>query len=446
MPPALVTRETDVQRPSRVAGFVVTTLALATFGPYLWESIRTEQAAVYGLFLLMLPLVFSRFRPQGGLRFFIPWTLYIVIATLGVIAPSAGEMPYEAGSFLGGMDNVLAPLALMFLIWSVVPEHDAERLLKRFAKIVAVAMAVNGAIAVLSTRVDVAAFMRPFWASEDSTTTADLAAQLGRYSGIFNLPSEAGALYGVAGLGAIYAWNNRPVLVALLVTLMTLGGLISVSKVFIFGGLPAIVLYWFWSQRGGRKVAAIFGLVLIALGVLQSGVFAEWTGANYLGRLFVTSGNQGFLELYSAGRFDTDSTFTTVIGQVLAYNPLTGVGAAGWKMPYDGAVAEALIVGGVIGLLLLGFVTAAMFTLPRGLDKSGQWFAFMLAVVTVAGSAGFSPLTANRISTVTWVMITLLVLVARDRRHRAQHEAAAQGTSDRTLDSRTRPQLVAPAS
>ena len=430
--------ETDVRRPSRTAGFVVTTLALATFGPYLLQSIRTEQAAVYGLTLLMLPVIFSRFRPQGGLRFFLPWIGYVVVATLGVIAPSAGEMPYPPGSLLGGLDNVLAPLALMLLIWSVVPEQDSERLLKRFCKIVAVAMAINGAIAIISTRVDVAAFMRPFWANEDSTTTADLAAQMGRYSGIFNLPSEAGALYGVAGLAAIYAWNNRPVLVAVLVTLMTLGGLISVSKVFIFGGLPFIVLYWFWSQRGGRKVAALFGLVLILAGVVQSGVFSEWTGANYLGRLFVKSSDQGFLELYSAGRFDTDSTFTTVVDQALTYNPLTGVGAAGWKMPYDGAVAEALIVGGVIGLILMGIVTLSMFTLPRGLYKSGQWFAFLLAVVTVAGSLGFSPLTANRISTVTWVLITLLVLVARNRRHEAARAAETADTTIMPPDLRVR--------
>ena len=36
---------------SRVATFVVTVLGIATFGPYLLQSVRTEQAAVYGLVL-----------------------------------------------------------------------------------------------------------------------------------------------------------------------------------------------------------------------------------------------------------------------------------------------------------------------------------------------------------------------------------------------------------
>lgn len=415
--------EVAERRASRLSQFAITALGIATFGPYLYESIRTEQAVVYGLLLLLMPMVFIRFRPRGGLRFFIPWAGYILVATIGVIAPEASA-PYPPGSLLGGMDNVLAPLAIMLLIWSVVPEQDAETLLQRFCKIIAVAMAANGLIAVLATAVDVSPLMRPFWASEDSTTTADLAAQLGRYSGIFNLPAEAGALYGVAGLAAIYAWKGRPVLVAALITAMTLGGLISVSKVFILGGLPMVVIYWFWSQRGGRKVAALFGLVLIALGVLQSGLLDQWTGANYLGRLFVAPSSQGFLELYSAGRFDSESTFTTVVGQALSHNRLTGAGLAGWRVPYDGVVAEALVVGGVLGLILLGIVTLAMLTLRRGLDPRGQWFAFLFAVVTIAGSLGFSPLTANRVSTVTWVIIALLVLVAR---HANEGDQASEG-------------------
>lgn len=419
----------DAPKPSRLATFVITTIGLASFGPYLIGSIRTEQAVLYALTLALFPLVIARFRPDGGMRFFLPWLGYIVVATIGVIAPSAGRMPFEAGSLLGGYDNIAGPLAVMLIIWSVVPVADAGRLLIRFCKIVAVAMAANGVLAVLATTVDIAAYMRPFWANENIETTADLAAQMGRYSGIFNQPAEAGALYGIAGLAAIYAWTNRPVLVALLITLMTLGGLISVSKIFIFGGLPAIVLYWFWSQRGGRKIAAIFGLVLIVGGVIQSGIFAQWTGANYLGRLFVSDSDQGFLELYSAGRFDSGSTFTSVVDQALAYNALTGVGAGGWAVPYDGAFAEFLITGGVFGVALLGVIMIGLLTIPGKLTGSARWFAFLFAVVTIGASLGFSPLTANRVSTVSWVIIALLVLVARaatnDKTAPAQHRRGA---------------------
>lgn len=399
----------------RAPSFVVTIIALASFGPYLIGSIRTEQAVVYGLLLALSPVVLARFRVYVGKRFFLPWLGYVLVATISVVAPASAPMPHEAGSLLGGYDNILAPLAVMMLIWSVVPEGDAGRLLVRLCKVVAIVMALNGALAIIATAVDISAMLRPFWANEGSETTADLAAQMGRYSGIFNQPSEAGALYGIAGLGAVYAWQSRAALSAFLITLITLGGLISVSKIFIFGGLPAIAIFWFWTQRGGRKIAGLFGLMLIAGGVLQSGVFDGWIGANYLGRLFVTPANQGFIDLYGAGRFDESSSFSTVIDHVLKFNPLTGVGAAGWAEPYDGAVAEFLVTGGVFGLLFLFVVLVALFALPSQFDGSTRWFAFLFAVVTAGGSLGFSPLTANRVSTITWMVIALLVLMARSR-------------------------------
>ena len=399
----------------RLPGFVVTAISLATFGPYLVGSIRTEQAVVYGLFVLMLPVVLAKFRGTGGVRFFAPWIGYVIVATLGVLAPSSMPAPYDAGDLLGGYDNILLPLALMLMIWSVVSDEDAEPLLIRACKIIAVAMTVNGLIALLATVLDLTSVLRPFWANENVvTTTSDLAAQMGRFSGIFNQPAEAGALYGIAGIAAIYAWNRRPLLLALLVTVITLGGLISVSKIFLFGGFPAIAIYWLWSQRGHRKLSGLLVLALIAGGLIQSGLLDEWTGADFLGRLFATT-DQGFFSLYSAGRFEEDSTFVTVVDQALAYNPISGVGAAGWRTPYDGAVAETLVVGGILGLLLYGFVVAMMFTLPGKLSGSARWFAFLLAALTVGGSLGFSPLTANRVSTVTWLLISLLVLVARSR-------------------------------
>lgn len=412
----------------RMPGFVVTAICLATFGPYLVGSVRTEQAVVYGLFLLMLPVILGNFRGVGGIRFLAPWVGYVAIATLGVVAPSGMPAPYDPGVLLGGYDSILLPLALMLLIWAVVPDEDAEGLLVRACKIVAVAMAANGLIALLATVLDLTAVLRPFWANENVvTTTSDLAAQMGRFSGIFNQPAEAGALYGIAGIAAIYAWTHRPLLVAFLVTLITLGGLVSVSKIFLFGGLPAIVVYWFWSQRGHRKVSGLLGFALIAGGLIGSGLLDEWTGADFLGRLFEAT-DQSLFSLYSAGRFERDSTFFTVVDQALAYNPISGVGAAGWRTPYDGAIAEALVVGGLLGLLMYGFVIAAMFTTPRKLSGSTRWFAFLLAALTLGGSLGFSPLTANRVSTVTWLLISLLVLVARSRSQpdRAGREAGTK--------------------
>lgn len=394
---------------------VVTLIALATFGPYLVGSIRTEQAVIYGLTLLLFPVFLGSFSLSGGMRFLLPWVAYTVIATLGVLFPSAAASPFPPGNLLAGYDSLLLPLALMLLIWSVVPPGRAEALLVRVCKIVGVAMAINGTLAIISTRIDISAILRPFWTNTDGVTTvAANAATMGRFSGIFNQPAEAGAMYAIAGIAVVYAWRDRAAFQTLLLTLITLGGLISVSKIFILGGLPVTIVYWLWSKRGAMRVPVLFGLGLLALGILQSGLLDQWTGADYLGRLFVSSDN-GLLALYSAGRFQSQSAFEDTVHNALSTSPISGVGAAGWAVPYDGVLSESLVIGGILGLLCVVAVFIAMFTMVHKFHGTTRMFTFWLAVVTIGASLGFSPLTGNRTSTVCWMLIALLVLVARDQ-------------------------------
>lgn len=403
---------------SKVARFVVLALALATFGPYLIGGLRTEQVVTYGLFLLLAPISLASLRARGGYRFLLPWALYVIVATLGVLFPTNSIPPWQPGSLVAGYDNLLAPIAVMLLIWSLVPERNARELLGLFSKVIATAMALNGILAIVATRLDIAPWLRPFWSTADSdlTTTAELAAQLGRYGGVFNQPAEAGALYGLAGLAAIYVWASRPALLAGVLTLITIGGLLSVSKVFILGGLPFIVAYWLWAQRGkaGSRAAVVFAIVILTLGVVQSGLLGSWIGFNYLARLVNPDGDGGALAFYTAGRIATDSGYMRVISDALGFNAVTGAGAGGWMVAYDGAIPEALVTAGVIGVALYATVIVAMFTLARrGVLANDRVFALMFAIVTAGACFGFSPLTANRVSTVVWVLISLLVLVRR---------------------------------
>lgn len=404
---------TKAPQRTRLGAFVVTALAIATFGPYVLGGLRTEQIVLYGLAVPLVIFLLPFISLRGGLRFLIPWSLYVIVALLGAIFPSRLIPPHLPGELFAGLDNILAPLALMLLIWVAVAISDAARLLLRVCKIVAVAMAANGVVSIIATRVDISPLMRPFWSTADGGTVAELAAQLGRYSGIFNQPAEAGALYGLAGIAAIYAWKQRPALLAVVLVLITVGGMISVSKVFVIGGLPFVLAYWVWTQRT-RVAAVVFAIGIAILGVMQSGLLDSWIGFNYLARLINPEGDGGFLAFYTAGRLAQGSTFTNLVDSALAYSPLTGVGAGGWAVPYDGAVAEALVVGGIIGLILYGTVIVAMFTLSgRGAPKETRLFAFFIAVVTAGACLGFSPLTANRVSTIVWLMIALLVLVRR---------------------------------
>lgn len=403
-----------VAKREHAARVLVGVITLATFGPYLFGGIRTEQVVIYLVGIATIPAL-GRLSPAGGLRFLIPWSLYIIVASLSVLAPSMMVAPRGPGNLLAGYDNILPPLLLMLIIWTWVPVTAARSVLNLFGKLLASIMAANGLLAIIATRIDISSLLRPFWSSSTTdTTTAQLAEAMGRYGGIFNQPAEAGIAYSLAGIAAIYVWKNRPALLALLLVLISIGGLICVSKVFVLGGLPVIIIYWMIAQRGGRRLATIFALALVGLGVLQSGLLGQWTGFNYLARLINPDSDGGALAFYTAGRLATNSTYSTVISDALGYSPVVGVGAGGWAVPYDGAIPEALVVGGIFGLILYGVVVVGIFTLARkGAPKPVRQFAFFFAVVVAGGSFGISPLTANRVGTLIWIMAALLVLVRR---------------------------------
>lgn len=302
----------------------------------------------------------------------------------------------------------------MMLTWLTVSIYDAPRLLAMTSRIVAVAMAASGLLAITSIRFDLSEYLRPFWTTDaaGAFSVAANAAALGRYGGIFNQPAEAGALYSIAGLAAVYVWRDQLPKLAVIASLIVIGGLISVSKIFILGGLPLILVYWMSTQRRGRKVGLVLGLVLLAVGIVQSGVFSGWRGTNYLARLLDPQG--GAIGFYTAGRFESGSTVSQVIAEVLKVSPVVGVGAGGWNVAYDSALVESLVVAGVIGMAMYAITLIAVFLIARKIvDAHLRRFAYLFAILLVGAAAGFSPLTGNRVAAVAWLFIALLLLCSR---------------------------------
>src|SRR3954468_1144422 len=141
--------ETELRR-AHAARVLVGVITLATFGPYLFGGIRTEQVVIYLVGIVTIPAL-GRLSPSGGLRFLIPWVLYIIVASLSVLAPSMMVAPQDPGNLLAGYDNILPPLLLMLIIWTWVPAPSAQSVLDLFAKLLASIMAANGAVAIIAT-------------------------------------------------------------------------------------------------------------------------------------------------------------------------------------------------------------------------------------------------------------------------------------------------------
>ena len=395
---------------SRFPLFIVGGITAAAFGPYLMVSVRTEQLAVYGAAALLLPFTFVRIRPYWSVL--LPWLALIIVAVAGLIPPTAHGSIYEPGNMLSSIDNLMLPVVAMLLVWSVVPHDMGERVLRTVATVVVWGAAANGLLSIIGTRLDISTYLRVFWGGEEGETTADRAAQLGRLSGIFNQPAEAGVVYGIAGLLAVWRYRHKPKTMLLLLTLISVGGMLCVSKVFILGGIPLILAYLWMSRTGAGKAGVLFGVGLVGLGVAQSGFLQQWTGFNYLARLVAPPEEQSLIEFYSAGRWNEDAGMVGVFDTVMQARPLTGFGIEGLQVPYDSAWTEAVVVAGHLGVFLLAVVYLALLKMARRIVGEVGLLGTFVAVFLIGASLGIPSLTVNRASTIVWVVVSLLCMIA----------------------------------
>lgn len=388
----------------------------AFFGPYLAGGIRTEQAVIYGTagcVGLLLAWRWPQVTAPGPLVLALAaWGLMVAVATLGTL----GETPFgwPAGSTVAGLDNLLSPLAVATAVLLLVTPARSDFVLRRVAATVAVLTAANGAVAIAQTRAELTLLLRPFWGADTGlATVSEAAATMGRFSGIFNQPAEAGLMYGLAGLCAVYVWAKKPRVLYPLLVLIFLGGVLCVSKVFLLVGAP-LILWQVW-RNGNGKVVAVIALALTFLGLRQFGLLAQWTGLDYALRLLnppEAGGVGGLMSFYTAGRLGGQtSTLSQVVDYVLAESPLSGFGAAGMRVPYDNGWVEALVVAGLIGAAAYTLVLVCWFALAVRLDRAHRGFAVCTLLLVVGASTGLPALTANRAGAALWLVLVLLALM-----------------------------------
>ena len=417
-----------MKRPGTFPRVVVALLVIAAFGPYLpGSSFRTEQIVIYGSAVVLLPFVMlTTHVPVWGLRIVVPWVAYVMATTVAIAMPSPVGSKWLPGSLLAGVDNLLLPLGVMFVVWGVARRETVGQLMVFASKCIAVAVAANGLLAIVMTRVDISTLLRPFVSSGTAgSTVAERAATMGRFSGLFNQPAEAGVAYGLGGLAACYAWRYRPLRVYLLLVPIIIGGFLCVSKVFILGAMPLILWQAWRLKRGKLTLLLISGVAL--LGVVQTGFVQQWSGLAFLTRLFRPY-NQDWISLYSAGRFGTGATLTAVTDEVTRINPWFGFGAQGLQVAYDSGFVEALVLGGLVGATLYGLTLIAILLMARtDRDAARRGFLTTVGIFAAGASLGVPALTANRAGSLLWLLVALGALAHQNRvrSHRHTTEALA---------------------
>jgi len=116
---------------------------------------------------------------------------------------------------------------------------------------------------------------------------------------------------------------------------------------------------------------------------------------------------------YSAGRYSTSAGLGPVAADVFHASPWYGFGAGGLDAAYDSLWVQALVLAGTVGLIIaVAFLLMLVFRLwrLRRVTKRPEWnLAAAALVLAIGGSSGLPALTANRDSTLLWLILGVLV-------------------------------------
>ncbi|MCC7053583.1 MAG: hypothetical protein IT355_09960 [Gemmatimonadaceae bacterium] len=396
-------------------------LMACAFLPYLPGGLRTEHllftalalwgAIAFGLGRCRLPAIVL----AAALALFVS---LVALAMSSTVSPDAGADASVVSSFI----RLMLPPVICLAAATVFAHEPAATVVVSRA-ILGVAIPV-GAVAALSAVTDIGGLLGP-WVRSGETSVWAQALAIGRFTGIFNQPLEAGTFYSVALFAAIYLRARRqagPLFLGLGMLCVLAGGMLSLSKNFVVLGLGLGVLLAI-ALRVIRLTTAILvsvaGLAAIGIGVWR---FNETYATSLLDLL--DSG--GVVLALTAGRFggsetDVGQLFTALYTQS---NWVAGFGL-GAHLPLDNGYLEYFYQGGVLAitgyacwllLLLLAAVQA-----PRSAE--GRLLATLTLFVAVA-SLGGPVITANRANV---ALLCLMTVAAHSAVRQAAQESPSRG-------------------
>lgn len=415
--------------------FPLVLILVSSMGPYLVGNIRLEHLFIYGLTplaFLLFPLARKLTFPTGPFLLFLLFCLSFAWASISHLS-QFGAVDYSVGS----IENFLQPICLSFILLYFISKasvHDLICWLKFTCVLIICLMAANACIAmanVFGLGLEVERyFVRGIGANDVSNWANSVS--MGRYNGIFSQSFEAGLGYSVAVLclGYLLSSDVRSIFLTLLTIMIFVGGVLSISKVFLFVGLPLSTLYLFFvfPYKRPRFLVLFAVLTVLAVSLLRQNLFF-WSGLDHALRFFSWnhSSQGGALEIFTAGRFSSDDAGALHgIFFVLRESPLAGFGFVAPPFSLDSSYTEALWHGGMFSLLILliSFLVILFYAFFRYFRRSREsLFLIFLLVLVVFGALGGPTWLCNRVSVMLiycfFLGLALLNRVNRAVEHRA---------------------------
>lgn len=408
-------------------------IALSAFGPYIIPAagLRTEHLLIYAQIpLAVIWHVLRRGRPLRSRH--LAWSLFMLflLAALLCILSTALNPRYSPSvySVLAALQHFLQPMAILLIGLALTQgfnPHDLEDAWRLVTYAVLALLVLNAFIEVYSIFRGVPQLVLNYWQPPDSPEGANSVMantiDMSRFTGIFNQTHENGACYSLGlflwGLHAIRRPRIGLFAMSVLGCLLV-GGAISVSKIFLLGGIPLFIIYLGWFG-GFRKLMAWKPLTVLALAMASIVTYAaRWEGLDYLLRFFSESerSKTGILSLLTAGRFSGSGQGETadLWRWVWSQSPVFGTGLASYT-PLDSGYMEFYVQGGLLALSVYFLILFSLSSLGRPFPRKSprKAFGLLLFLFLFVSSLGAPVLTLNRFSTILWIYIILLIQFTR---------------------------------
>ena len=410
------------------AVIILSLLLISAFGPYLLPAygIRLEHFVIYPVFIILIfnSVFINRIIKIN--RYSLSITLFWIIMLLHVIIVTVnnGKLHYNV---LSDIENLLQPIAIIIILgWMSygLNYYSKQKLLERSCWLIAIMLSINALFGLLSIFFDTWPIVRYFVGVNEVNNDVlgsvwGRSASMGRFIGIFNQPFEAGVAYSLAAIGIIYIVNKKKkfsTLLVILLILVTIGGLLTVSKVFVIGGILLVLIYLIWT----KKILKIFSLRLIL--AISTTVYLvviniqNWQGFWYLKRLFTSDmiSYDTAINPLTSGRYSSGSSNFSTFNNILNDSPIFGYGIVNPNVTIDNGLLYYFFHGGFIGLLLyIGILISILFIAILGIVNKRMEGKFLLLIflLIIGSDLGAPTAIINRSSIFLWVLVYLGICI-----------------------------------
>jgi len=338
----------------------------SAFLPYVFVNagIRLEHLFVYAIFLMLFfRQNFFRFRKQSFSN--VLFLFAILIYFIGTISLAKGLEP--DAMFISNIENYIETLVLFLIFNSLLVKREyftIERMIK-LNTFFHFLLALNTGLVMIEMFTPYADYFLELYVKSDTAGYRTATNSMGRYMGVFNLPMESGMAYSMGLLTWLYNFNQKRrkniIIEVLLFLAIVIGGVASVSKVFLIVGILLFVLLFFVIGSIRNKLIFLF-VGVFSIAVLVPILTDGWNGLRILEIQFIKITSNFNMDNITAGRLGSGSGIYSWVLKQDTFSLLFGNGfTQGNLIHLDSEYMQVLYQGGLISLILYFFIVLNLF-------------------------------------------------------------------------------------